>query len=608
MCFCIGGGEKPKFFSKVETTKSADLFFFSLALFPLDYLHLQWWAHSQTMQQGEKRAHSAGSDDPKRQRPGTPVSDVALFQPPATTTTALPHPKVADVTQVSSYRLTQLFAVNRFVAEGGYGIVFIVTPTAGAIASGVLPPELADRQFVLKVERESGSATTATEATVYALIEQSACPKLNVGRVHYWTRVYSDSLFAELTAVRLADLVTLADAPFYSRPAAYSVTLQEKLSGPALADLYTSAAFRQLTALSSADPAEISAWNARAAAVIACITAQMYAQMNAIRRYFSPDFTHGDAHAHNLVCDSTNTTTPDYWVLYELEDGDVLVVPLFVTGGAVLRLIDFGSAMGHYMAVQADGTVRLESINRSAGVRPATQLVDAVAFILGYVATLSDKIRPGLHQLAASADSFAASCATLLSVLRDDEFNTKRAKRAAALIRRIRRLAKTTSTSFDLPTLLDLYTDTLAAVRALALLISPIMANVIGPAFERANRQADFVRASATYTQTRTAVERSSQARLAAAVHAIQEIKHEARDDARDASVLAPDFYAKLLSGPIVAALRVQNYEEAIRARQLELVHLFRGVMPEYGDKFNNIIVSRPPATRETLRRVETRM
>jgi hypothetical protein len=289
------------------------------------------------------------------------------------------------------YRLTELFDPGDYLGGGAFGFVFTARPTRKAISDGILAPELADREFALKVELEKHGDTTTAEATMYVLLLQSQCPKLNVARAYFWTRVWSANMIEELGKAAATSALAVRAGQVLSSPNVFSVILQDKLTGPTLNGLYMSRPFDRLT-VPYPPQEQRSSWNERAAVVLACVAAQMYTQLNMIRKCISADFMHNDLHASNVMCDAAGFSF-DHWIIYELEqpNSSVLVVPLFLTLGAVLRIMDFGLATGTYAAVRDDGRTVYETIN-PRGLRASG--IDATHVLADYVPRLRAMIPP----------------------------------------------------------------------------------------------------------------------------------------------------------------------------------------------------------------------
>jgi hypothetical protein len=322
--------------------------------------------------------------------------------------------KVRITWDVVPYRFSELFdrARQSYIGHGAYGVVLGVVPSRAAIANGVVPPWLADREFALKMELEVGSASTVTEATVYALLAQSTCPKVGVAFAHMWTRVWSPDMLSELER-SIADRIAPKVGVEYSVPHAYSLTLMELLSGPPLHDYMLSEQFARLHLLTAPVP-----WDTRAAVVLACIAGQVYAQLNMIRQCISPDFMHTDLHDDNVLRDTVGFTDDDC-LLFELADGRVLVMPCFICGGGVLRIIDMGFASGTYTAVRRDDSGRTDQVTFGTGHVP--QQPDATFFLTLY----TDQLRmrgplPGSALAAALAALKQIESASFTRQLRKD--------------------------------------------------------------------------------------------------------------------------------------------------------------------------------------------
>jgi hypothetical protein len=583
----------------------------------------------------QKRALSTQTQDVKRQKaasgsPPTPPSPSPLprvtrpaplpLSPTTATSAAQPlrsvvRPQVNDATQVSLYTLTQLFRVMGFIGKGRYGFVFIATPTRFAIINGVVSRELADRLYALKVELERGDMTNATEATVYALVNQrSECTKFNMVKAYFWTRVMSANLIEELKHINFASHVEVPDRPLYTTQKAYSVTLQERLTGSTIGALFNSSQLRWLTVH---DPAVApqSAWDSRAAVVMASVAAQLYAQLDVIRFTVSGSFTHNDLHVYNAMLNPAGipANSRNYWGVYPLRDGrSVVVVPFWAAGDAPLCILDFGYARGQYNAVLQSGTgaVFVAEIRRGA-LRDGTEL-DATFIPLKYAEQFMAELRNGALRVAAHADQLLGSIATLLSVLdtRDYEF-----EKAARLLTRannaVLRLSLVDGARGEpeqkMVKELARSSEVAEQVEMLVNAVNALMRDKVRPAFLSAGRRDEYAHAYTTYTGAQALLAGTTINRFFAAAVELCRIRDAALTN-NVAFVTQQDFYTRLLAGPIVESLRTSNDPDSIRAKQQELQRMFEGVVPVPSGDPVNIIVPRVDVPSGALQFVATRI
>lgn len=267
------------------------------------------------------------------------------------------------------------------LGAGAYGIVLVVHLDADAMAMFPTPlqvPVCALKLVpVMHTASPEGRQSARREVFINEALRRAHIYDAGIVSLLYWTRWRPRDLASWMLHLPSGDervvrmLRRLRDVDYY-----YALFMEANAGSKTLFSFTSSVAYIPAASLPPEPERRM---------FVACVLAHVVGQLACIRAVM-PDFLHNDLHPDNVLLVAVGAASAVDSVLFDLPNGNALLVPFAATGYTIPRIMDFGFASGTYTDVNqtshsfAETTLTLYTdVVTLADAMRATLLADGAA-------------------------------------------------------------------------------------------------------------------------------------------------------------------------------------------------------------------------------------